>query len=54
MACTKYDVDNDGDDDNYEVKGRPPTKKNYYFRALPESGGGRPLPESFGPLFTKY
>ena len=21
------------------AKGRPPTKKNYYFRALPESGG---------------
>ena len=23
-------------------KGRPPTKKIVYFRALPESGGGRP------------
>ena len=31
-----------------------PKKKNVYFRALPESGEGGPLPESFGRLFTKY
>ena len=30
-----------------QAKGRPPKKKNVYFRALPESGGMRPLPESF-------
>ena len=36
-----------------QCKGRPPTEKNYYFRALPESGGGA-LPENFRPFFTKY
>ena len=40
--------------DTLHIWGRSPQKKNVYFRALAKSGGGRPLPESFGPLFTKY
>ena len=28
-------------------KGRTPAKKNVFFRALPEKGGGRPMPNFF-------
>ena len=35
--------------------GRHPKKKYYFKRALPIwGGGGRPLPDCFGPFFTKY
>ena len=35
-------------------KGRPPTKKNYYFRALPELALPPPCPQfgQLGPLFS--
>ena len=35
-------------------KGRYHRKKHVFFRALPEKGGGGlPMPEFFGPFFTK-
>ena len=35
-------------------KGRPHKEKHVFFRALPEKGGGGlPMPEFFGPFFTK-
>ena len=33
------------------LKGTPPIKKIDFFRALPEKGGGRALPEFFYPFF---
>ena len=35
------------------LKGRPPKKKNVYFRALPESGGGEAPARIFWPFFHK-
>ena len=32
-------------------KGTPPIRKIDFFRALPEKGGGRALPEFFDPFF---
>ena len=37
----------------FQPKGRHPQKKVAYFQALPESGGGLPMPKFFGPFFTK-
>ena len=35
----------------FMFKGRHQAKINVLIRALPESGGGLPLPEFFGPFF---
>ena len=35
------------------TKGRYHRKKHVFFRTLPKKGGGLPMPEFFGPFFTK-
>ena len=45
---------NGDENDDDSGKGTPPVKKNVFFRALPEKGGGGPCPNFLDLFFTMY